>query len=276
MSYRIFANHAHVVPKEVRASGTVEALHETMDYCGIEKTVCFAPFRQRLLEEGLTCSQNEWLAQTIAGDAALVGFGTVDFEADKLQEQVEEMARLGLLGIKLHPAAQEFSVVGEKALEVYTAAERCGLFLSFHTGIHWHRIADYQLLLFDEIACRFPLLRMSLEHIGGYHFFREALAVICNHREMPYQVYAGWTSIAMDDNGLPNCWSLTDEELRTVIHQSGPHRSIFGLDFPFKSKEYIAKSIERIMNLDISQEAKENVLGGTLSRVLGVDWEQRI
>ena len=40
--------------------------------------------------------------------------------------------------------------MGDKACEVYSAAQENGLFLSFHTGLHWHRIADYQPLLFDE------------------------------------------------------------------------------------------------------------------------------
>ena len=51
--------------------------------------------------------------------------------------------------------------MGDKACEVYSAAQENGLFLSFHTGLHWHRIADYQPLLFDEVAWNFPR-RISL------------------------------------------------------------------------------------------------------------------
>lgn len=61
-----------------------------------------------------------------------------------------------------------------------------------------------------------------MEHVGGYHFFRESLAVICNnhHRASdPRRVYAGLTSIMPDDNGLPDYWTLTDDELLTLIHQ---------------------------------------------------------
>ncbi len=272
MEYTIFANHAHVCPAEVRPQGTVPALKQLMKTCGIAKAVCFAPFRQRLLEEGLTYNQNDWLADEIAGDDALVGFGTVDFEAGKLQEQVSHIASLGLRGIKLHPAAQEFSVVGEQAYAVYEAAQDLGLFLSFHTGIHWHRISDYQPLLFDDIAWDFPALRFSMEHIGGYHFFREALAVICNHRELPYQVYAGWTSIFdRSADGIPGGWTLSDEELCTVIKQSGEFRSIFGLDFPFKREDYILDSIACIEKLAITETAKEQIFGKTLADLLDIE-----
>lgn len=270
MAYRIFANHAHVTLAQVRPDGTVAKLKEMMERCSIEKAVCFAPFRKRLLEDGLQYNQNVWLAKEIENDDSLVGFGTVDFASGSLAQQVEEMARLGLRGIKIHPAAQEISVLGSEAFEVYAAAQELGLFLSFHTGIHWHRIRDYQPILFDELVYHFPRLRFSMEHIGGYHFFREALAVICNDRELPPRVYAGWTSIENSADGVSGLWSLTDEELRTVIHQSGSHRSIFGLDFPFKKDEQILASVHRIENLDIPQEAKEGIFGKTLADILDI------
>lgn len=268
MSYTIFANHAHVSPAHIRPGGTVEKLKELMDACGIAKAVCFAPFAHRLRELGDPQNQNQWLANEIAGDSRLAGFGTIDFSRADLTAQTEEIAALGLRGIKIHPAAQEISIVGEQAFEVYEAAQRLGLFLSFHTGIHWHRIKDYQPILFDEVAWHFPQLRFSMEHIGGYHFFREALAVICNNREEPYQVYAGWTSISNPENGLPGAWSLSDDELRTVIHQTGSHRSIFGLDFPFRDAATIQADIARIVGLDIPEEAKAAILGGTLEAIL--------
>ena len=44
MKYKIFANHAHVFPKESKPEGTVDKLLELMNECEIEKAVCFAPF----------------------------------------------------------------------------------------------------------------------------------------------------------------------------------------------------------------------------------------
>ena len=184
------------------------------------------------------------------------------------------IADLGFKGIKLHPAYQEINILGEQACEVYAEAEKQGLFLSFHTGIHWHRIADYKVLLFDEVAFRYPELRFSMEHVGGYHFFRDALAVMCNTKRNADHppVYAGWTSIAMNENGLPDYWSLSDEELRILIHQTGNDRSIFGLDFPYKKTEKQRQAIRRIEELDIPEEAKIGIFGKTLADALGMEW----
>ena len=269
----IWANHAHVFPAGAKPGGEIERLKELMAACHIEKAVCFACFRDQYERSGLPGEPVGWLAEAIRDDDSLIGFGTVDFDRDDIAYQTERIADLGMKGIKIHPAAQEINVMSDKAREVYRVAQEKGLFLSFHTGIHWHRIRDYNLLLFDEVAYCYPELKFSMEHIGGYHFFREALAVMCNaKRNADFDtVYAGWTSVAMGEDGLPGEWSLTDDELRTVIRQTGNTRSIFGLDFPYKGVEQAQAAIERIKNLDIPEEAKEGILGGNLRTALGIE-----
>ena len=284
---RIFANHAHVFPRAVREDGTVDALLRVMDDCGIEKAVAFATFPS-FLGPGDE-EPNRALGARIASEERLTGFGVIDFTRSDLEEQVEAIAALGFPGIKLHPesdvavarrqrvlvsiqndrpAFQRVRVDGEPACRVYAAAERLGLFLSFHTGIHWHRIADYNLLLFDEVAYRFPALRFSLEHVGGYCFFHEAVAVMQNNRKSPPRIYAGLTSVF--DRDANRFWYQSDERIRELLWQTGEDASIFGLDFPYNGAEKIRAAIDHICALEISDEAKEKLLGGNLRRVLGL------
>ncbi len=263
----IFANHAHVFPESLKPQGTVEKLIEFMDECGIDKAVAFAPFSDRFKEAGIEENVNEWLAKAIEGNDRLVGFGTIDFEAGNFAAQVDKIAALGLKGIKMHPPYQEFVIDGPEAFEVYAQAEKLGLFISFHCGMHWHRLKDNNVLLFDEVAWNFPKLKFSMEHIGGYHFFRDALAVMCNNSRGGDSVYAGWTSVG-NRKGKGDVWSLTDEELETVIYQTGEDRSIFGIDFPFSQPDHIKADIARIKRLDISEECKEKILGKTLENLI--------
>lgn len=272
--YHIFANHAHVFPEEAKPGCGIDSLKKLMDECSIERAVCFAPFPSRYKEYNMPGDCISWLAGEIKNDDSLVGFGTIDFDSGDITGQVNRIFDFGFRGIKLHPAYQEFNIMGDKACEVYSAAQENGLFLSFHTGLHWHRIADYRPLLFDEVAWNFPRLKFSMEHVGGYHFFREALAVICNNHHRagdPRRVYAGLTSIMPDDNGLPDYWTLSDDELRTLIHQGGDDCAIFGLDFPYKKADYAKALINRIISLDISEEAKEGILGKNLKNALDID-----
>ena len=54
----IIANHAHVFPKEIKESGTIDELKKLLDECGIDKCVCFAPFPERFEEEGFPDTPN--------------------------------------------------------------------------------------------------------------------------------------------------------------------------------------------------------------------------
>lgn len=265
----IFANHAHIYPTELRENGDLNALKRLMDECGIDKCVAFATFPDRFAELGLEINNNVWLSEQIKNDTAFTGFGTIDFEKENLEEQVDLVASLGFKGLKLHPPAQNFAITDERAYRVYEKAQKYDLFISFHTGLHWSRLKDNLPILYDEVAYNFPDLRFSMEHIGGYSFFNDALAVIANNKRGGRQprVFAGWTSIENSEVG--GAWSLTDAQLETVIAQTGEEKSIFGLDFPFKNAKNITDSINRIKALNISDTAKQNILGGNLLRELG-------
>ena len=273
--YKIYANHAHLFPKGTKPNADIDKLKELMSACGIEKAVCFAPFHNQMDMYDVSRGQNpnDWLANEIKNEPSLIGFGTINFERDDLKEQVKHISELGFKGIKIHPAYQEVKVDSPELFQVYEQAQEDNLFLSFHTGLHWHRIRDYQMLLFDEVAFNFPRLRFSMEHMGGYSFFKEALLVMNNNsRDEIQHVFAGWTSIPMgeDEFGNPRrgVWSLTDDDLCDLIYQTGTERSIFGLDFPYNDIEKTKKAIDRIKNLPISEEAKRGILGENLKREL--------
>lgn len=268
MSYEIFAHHAHVFPKAVREDGTVDVLLRTMDACGIAKAVCFATFPSQLPTG--SPEPNAALARRIAGEGRLRGFGVIDFAKGDLRGQVDRIADLGLRGIKLHPAYQHFAIDGEAAFEVYARAEELGLFLSFHTGVHWHRIRDYQVWRFDEVAYHFKRLRFSMEHVGGYCFFNEALAVMLNnmHRGRgDERIYAGLTSVF--DPDVNRAWHLSDDKIHDLIWQTGDTTSIFGLDFPYNGTQRIQAAIAHVRGLDLPEETKQRILGGNLTRILG-------
>lgn len=266
MSIPIHAHHAHVFPKEIREDGTIDVLLSTLDACGIETAVAFAPFHEFFT--GRAFEPNEWLANAIQQQPRLRGFGVVNMQAPDLKAQVRHIASLGFKGIKMHPAFQKFKIDGEAAFEVYREAEALCLFLSFHTGVHWHRIRDYNMLLFDEVAFNFPKLRFSMEHLGGYCFFKEGLAVMLNNQRKSQEprLYAGLTSIF--DPEINHAWYLGQEGMKTILWQTGENTGIFGLDFPYNGVDSINLAIRSIMEMDIDDSIKAKLLGGNLRRAL--------
>ena len=272
MSISIFANHAHVFPTEVNPNGTIDRLLQMLDNCGIAQAVCFAPFSTQM--EGQGTRPNPWLAEALQGRDRLVGFGTVDFRRDDIADQVNEAADLGFYGLKVHPNIQQIDVLSEKAKQAYATAEARGLFITFHTGVHHYRIDHYRVTKFDEIAYNFPRLRLSLEHVGGYSFFNEAIAVIFNNIPFPPtpgkkpRVYGGLTSVFTRDY-LP-FWYMPRERFEELERQVGVELLIFGLDFPYNLEENTKIALRTIEEWIPDESRRALVLGGNLRRELGL------
>jgi len=270
MSAPIFAHHAHVFPEVVKAAGTIDMLLAHLDAASIERAVCFAPFARQVV--GTDVQPNRWLASALKSHRRLLGFGTIDIHGSGLRDQVREVADLGFKGLKLHPNQQEFDILSPAALEIYAAAEELNLFITFHSGVHRYRLANYQVTKFDEVAWQFPKLRFSLEHVGGWSFFNEAVAVIVNNIPFPptpddrCRVFAGLTSVFTEDY-LP-FWYMSPERMQTLVRQVGAEQIIFGLDFPYHPVEHTLRGISAIRALGLTDAQQELILGGNLGREL--------
>jgi predicted TIM-barrel fold metal-dependent hydrolase len=257
----IFANHAHIYQDGVIKNGSIDALKRLMDECEISGAVAFAPLPPDYRnDEGI--HQNEWLARQIKNEPNIVGFGVIDFAIGNLRDQVDQLYQLGMKGIKIHPAEQKLKIDCPAAFEVYGRAEELGLVVSFHTGVHWHRIADYSMLLYDEVGYHFPALRYTLEHVGGYSFFTEAMAVLVNSGN----TFAGLTSVF--DTGVNKFWYLDDQKIKDLMWMIGPSRCIFGLDSPWNDATKVKYAIEKIKSLDLPEKDVAGILGGNLKALL--------
>lgn len=263
-----FANHAHVFPESIWSEGTVKRLRELLNECEIENAVAFAPFTSQV--SSMKVDPNRWLADEIQDMENIIGFGTIDPHRSDVSKQAEEIAKLGLRGVKLHPAFQKFNILDKNLLEFYAAAEELGLFVCFHSGIHWHRIKDYHPLLFDELAYKFPQLRFSMEHVGGLSFFDDAVAVLVNNKPSSKKygnVYAGITSVLNKTKNRQ--WYLGKERVELLIDLVGSSQLIFGLDFPYNQVDEVKEAINVIKSLEISKEDRDLILGGNMERLLG-------
>jgi len=261
----MFANHAHLMPEWINTNGSLGALKRLMESCNLEGVVCFAPFSYQVKRRFF--NPNKWLARTIKKEENLYGFGTLD--PDKPPEpQVKQILELGFLGVKIHPAAQQFDMVGNWAMKAYEQIEKYDLIADFHVAVHWHRLADYNPLDLDEIAYNFPSMRMVFEHVGGWHFMKQVLAVIANNQGRGNHLYAGITTVLDKENARH--WYLGEDGLNDIRWQIGSELMIYGLDFPYNQEERIRRDIDIVRHLEWPPAAVDGVLGNNMLRLLGV------
>ncbi|MDR1282608.1 MAG: amidohydrolase family protein [Opitutaceae bacterium] len=272
----MFINHVHLMPAELRADATLEHFLATIppvaEEIGIplEGAVCFAPFSYQFGNIHRADDPNIWLRDTLAAAPAgirLVGYGTLDPNRPA-RPQVERITALGFRGIKLHPPAQKFAIFGDWAREAYAAMEEHDLVADFHIGMHWYRLKDYDPLLCDEIAWHHPRLRMVFEHVGGWHYYRQVLAVITNNTRRGNHLYAGIASVLDREN--QRYWWLGTDGLDDCRWQIGGDLLIHGLDFPYNQAAALRRDLELIRTRPWPQGDIAALLGGNLKRLLGL------
>jgi predicted TIM-barrel fold metal-dependent hydrolase len=261
-----FVNHIHVFPPELWPGAGPGDMATLAADLGIDGGVFFAPFSYRWPGG----DPNGWLARELLHYPTFAGFGTLD-PAKPARDQVMRASDLGLRGIKLHAAAQHFPLNCDWIMEGYAQMERLGMVADFHLGVHGYRIREYHPLLLDDVAHRFPELPMVLEHVGGWHFVRDAVAVIANHTtsEKGY-LYAGIASVL--DRVRQKEWYLGPTGVADLVWQIGAEHMIYGTDFPYNGRDEIARDLADLQTMDLPPASQAAILGDNLRALLGPDY----
>ena len=182
------------------------------------------------------------------------GLGAVDpSKGAAAVAQVHEAARLGLVGISLHPSAQGRSPADRISYPVWEAAAGHDLICMFHTGSTLFgagtpggrgvRLEPAWPLHVDTVAARLPDLRIVLAH-GGTLWLGEALAVAA-HKANVYLCLGGQSPATLG------------EEAVMAINGPLADRVIFGSGFPFAEPNVW---IEKWENLGLPELITRKVL----------------
>lgn len=143
-------------------------------------------FKSRYLEAEIP---NRRLAEHVRNHAErLIGFAGIDPSQPReaLDDMLEARNDLGLRGLAVAPAAQDFHPTNSQAMRVYAEAARWNLPIIFHTGVFLAPAAklEYaQPVLLDEVARELPDLKIVIAHLG-YPWVHETLALLAKHRNV--------------------------------------------------------------------------------------------
>ncbi|MDX2973036.1 amidohydrolase family protein [Kribbella solani] len=155
--------------------------------------------------------------------AKRIGFMSVNPTLPGALEEADRCRELGLVGVKLGPNYQNFDPLSEPAFAFYDYCQRHGLPILFHSGASPMRHAPLQYtypLVTDEIALRYPELRIVMAHMG-HPWSRETVVTIRKH---PH-VYADVSSIYLRP------WVLY-QSLINAVEWGATGKLLLGSDFP--------------------------------------------
>ena len=222
-------------PDRAVAATTTRADYEDA-FRDVEVSVAFTIARDRTTVDS---ALNDRVAEFVAAaPARRIGFLSIHPEVRGAEDELERARTdLGLKGIKLGPNYQVFDPLGPAALRVYELAERHGLPILFHQGASPVREAPLRYahpLVMDEVAIRFPELRVVMAHLG-HPWQRETMVTIRKHPHLYADVSATFY----------RPWSFY-EGMRLATEWGVLDRLLFGSDFPIATPAETAAGLRAV------------------------------
>lgn len=170
----------------------------------------------------------------------LIGFAGLDpSEPSEALADIEQARTvLGMKGVAIAPAAQDFHPACTNAFRIYERLAELHLPLIVHQGIYFsacNKLEYARPVLIDEVAREFPDLKIVLAHMG-FPWIDETIVMLGKHRN----VYSDVSGL------LTQPWRAYNALVSA--HQYGViDKLLFGSGFPFTSA---AQAIEALYSLN--------------------------
>jgi predicted TIM-barrel fold metal-dependent hydrolase len=211
-------------PGEVARLLSVEGALQEMDRGGIERAFILPmAFDAPRIDGG-----NRVLADACrAHPDRFLGFGTLDVhDIRRAGDALDRLRSDGLVGLKLHPAFQQFDPADRRVFPIYERAQALGMPILMHTGVSTRYFSDRlcRPMSMDDALCEFPDLVVILAH-GGRLWYEEAAMILRKHRNAYVDISA---NAAKDGSAF-----LLRRLLHVVQSWTGDlSRVLFGTDYP--------------------------------------------
>ncbi|MBM2828612.1 MAG: bamU [Actinobacteria bacterium] len=160
----------------------------------------------------------------------------------------------GFRGVKLYPTYQHYYLNDQRMYPLYQAARDLEVPVLIHTGssvFRGSRMKYGDPLHLDDVAVDFPGLNLVMAHAGRGFWYDRAFFLSKLH-----------PNVHMEISGLPPSKLMTYfPELDRITD-----KVIFGSDWP--GVPTIRRNMDAIMELPLSAEGIDNILGGNAARLL--------
>ena len=221
----------------------LETFFLQMDVAGIERAVLL-PIACRRARK-LAVGSNEQIVQLCQGSPRFIGFASVDpLQKGAAKELQNAIQQLGLRGLKLDPALQDFAPHEARAFEVYEAAEALGIPALVHTGMSWAPETPLDRchpLLWEKPIRQFPNLSFILAHFG-WPWVWDAIALALKYPN----VYLDTSCLYYDSPREFFQFVFSKQIPTTLIERSLRNKIVFGSNYPrveIKNMVHAVKSL---------------------------------
>ncbi|MBI1940965.1 MAG: amidohydrolase [Acidobacteria bacterium] len=243
----------------------LETFFLQMDVAGIERAVLLPIDCRRARKDAV--SSNEQVAELCRLSRRFIGFASVDpLKKGAARELESAVKKLGLKGLKLDPALQDFPAHHRKVFPTYEAAAALGIPLLIHTGMSWAPETPLERshpLHLEEPIRQFPKLNFVLAHFG-WPWVWEATALALKYPN----VYLDTSCLYYDSPKEFFQFVFSEQIPTTVIERSLRNRIVFGSNYP---RVEIRNMVHALKSLALTEGCLNKILRENAERLLGLE-----
>ena len=256
--------HTHIYPDEIalkatnsvrefyqigldgEMDGTVSMLLRQGARAGITKFVVLPVAIRPDRVQGI----NDFILEQTKLNRCFYGFGTVHAKMEGLTEEAERIMDMGLLGIKMHPDSQRFSIDDPRLFPLYETIQG-KIPVMLHMGDHRY---DYSHpVKLRKVLDNFPRLQAIAAHFGGYSMYETAYELLSD------------TDCVMDISS--SMMFMEPGVAEKYINIYGAERMAFGTDYPLWDP---VKETKRFLQLRLTDDQFEQIGHKTVERILNL------
>jgi len=242
----------------------LETFFLQMDVAGIEKAVLLPIACERARKDPV--SSNEQVAELCGMSDRFIGFASVDPMLPNAPKALESaITGLGLKGLKLDAALQDFDLNDPAVFEVYEAAASLRIPVLIHTGMSWAPgtpLAQGQPLLLEKAIRRFSNLRFVLAH-WGWPWVWDATALALKYPN----VFLDTSCFYYDGPTEFFQFVFSRQIPTTLIERSLRNQVVFGSNYPRVEIKNIARALK---SLSLTDGCLEKIFSTNAERSLGM------
>ncbi|PYV16856.1 MAG: amidohydrolase [Acidobacteria bacterium] len=241
----------------------LETFFLEMDVAGIERAVLLPIDCRRARKTSV--SSNEQVAELVGKSRRFVGFASVDPQKKGAERELEAAIRkLGLKGLKLDPALQDFDPKARSAFAVYEAAEALKVPLVIHTGMSWApgtRLERGHPLALEGALRQFPKLNFVLAHFA-WPWVWEAVAMALKYPN----VFLDTSCLTYDSPKEFFQFVFSKQIPTTAIERSLRNQIVFGSNYPRVEIKNMAAALR---SLNLTEACLRKIFKENAERLLG-------
>jgi len=199
---------------------------------------------------------NRKIMQLNQNNKALISFGSMhpDFYLkNNIKEELEEISKNGIKGIKLHPEYQLFYPDDPKMAVVYETCVKLGLIIVIYTGNNPDLKNNFSIPKRVAEVAKINGIKLIIPHLGGYQLWKDVERYLVGIRD----VFFDTASTEEMEN-----W-----QMKEIIMGHGAYKILFGSNFPWQSPQ---KIIQKIQSLGLGKDFEDMIFYKNAKSLLGI------